>query len=204
MLILVRHAQSQANVDGVLAGRSDTELTERGREQARALVEALRGAELLLSSPLSRARETAALAIPHLEAEIDEAFVEQDYGRHDGIKMSDVPRDEWRAFRGSHDEGLGGGESTSMVDARVHARLETLFGEHVELLESLTRHLVVVSHVTPIKSAVVWALDVPGRTSWRLRLDNASLTMIGQRENGPYLILYNDTSAWRDCDASKR
>ena len=111
--------------------------------------------------------------MPHLEAEIDQAYVEQDYGRHEGIVMSDVPRDEWRAFRDSHDVGLGGGESTSSVDARVRARLETLFGEHVELLESPTRHLAVVSHVTPIKSAVVWALDVPGRTSWRLRLDNA-------------------------------
>ncbi len=197
MLILVRHGQSTANAAKLLVGRTDAELTAMGREQAAALSGSLESAGALLASPLVRARETARLAVPHLAAQIDDAFVEQDYGTYDGRSDTEVPREEWAAFRSHHDATLGGGESLADVDARVHARLNDFLADATSLLHDAHRHLVIVSHVSPIKSAVTWALGVPGSVAWRLRLDNASLTTIAVRASGPFLVSYNDVSARR-------
>lgn len=195
MLVLVRHGQSEANVAKILAGRHDSVLTNRGRDQARTLVDRLGGAQLVYSSPLQRTRDTAALAVPHVTAELDQAFLEQDYGSYDGCALAEVPRSEWQQFRSGHDVALGGGESLADVDARVYERLEQLTNQYGSLVADSEQHLVVVSHVSPIKSAVTWALGIPGSTAWRMRLDNASLTTIGLRDGRPFLASYNEAVA---------
>ncbi len=197
VLILIRHGQSTANVAALLVGRTDVELTERGREQASALADCLGEVVRVISSPLQRAQQTARLALPHLECGIDDAFIELDYGDHDGRTIAEVPPDEWRNFRDSHAASLRGGESLADLDARVHARLNEFRHDDHSLIHDPRQHLAVVSHVSPIKSAVAWALGVHGSLAWRLRLDNASLTTIAVRDSGPYLITYNDVSARR-------
>ncbi len=194
MLILIRHGQSTANAEGLLVGRLDVPLTEMGRAQASALDGALVGVEDVLSSPLLRARDTAALAVPNLSAGEEPAFIEQDFGLYDGHKDADVPRDEWRAFQESHTHRFGGGESLADVDERVHARLEEWRQDADHLIHDPHRHLVVVSHVSPIKSAVAWALGVGGHVAWRLRLENASVTTMSVRGSSPFLVTYNDVS----------
>jgi len=204
VLILIRHGQSTANAAGLLVGRTDAALTDTGRQQARDLAAALRSVVAGASSPLARARETAALALSHLEITDELAFIEQDYGSLDGAAMSDVPAHQWAAFRSTHDAALGDGESLADVDARVHARLEAMREDDRSLLHDPERHLAIVSHVSPIKSAVAWALGVHGSVAWRLRLDNASLTTIGVRDAGPYLVTYNDVSARRGTPGATR
>ena len=109
--------------------------------------------------------------------------------------MSELPAEELASFRADHGASLGGGESLRALDVRVHARLKELMDEPDSLLRSRDEHVIVVSHVSPIKSAVTWALGVPGTVAWRMRLDNASITTIAVRETGPYLLTYNDVSA---------
>jgi broad specificity phosphatase PhoE len=77
------------------------------------------------------------------------------------------------------------------VDERVRAELEILFADESSLLHSPKEHLAIVSHVSPIKSAVAWALGVPGSIAWRMRLENGSLTMLGARGHTPQLIRFN-------------
>jgi broad specificity phosphatase PhoE len=195
VLILIRHGQSTANAQSLLVGRTDAELTDRGRDQARALAHALVDVEVVLSSPLRRARETAELALAQIPVEIDESFIEQDYGLYDGRAMAEVAGTEWNAFRSSHEATLGDGESLADVDDRVHLRLEQWRNDPSSLIHDARRHIAVVSHVSPIKSAVAWALGVHGSTAWHMRLDNASITTIAVRESGPYLVTFNDVSA---------
>lgn len=197
MLILIRHGQSTANADGLLVGRLDVSLTDQGREQAAALAGMLDGVVAARSSSLQRARDTASLAMPGIVSDIDDAFIEQDFGIYDGVRDKDVPAEVWRAFRESHDEPFGGGESLADVDARVHARLDQWHEDPSSLLHDPHRHVAVVSHVSPIKSAVAWALGVGGHVAWRLRLDNASVTTISARSGSPYLLSYNDVSIRR-------
>jgi broad specificity phosphatase PhoE len=191
MIHLIRHGQSTSNAENILVGRGDTPLSDLGRSQALALRPYLTNVAEVWSSPLQRARETASLAIPNLEAKIVDAFIEVDYGSLDGQPLSIISGEEWRSFEHDHDRAFGGGESLHQVDARVHAALDELFAESHSLLHNPERHLVIVSHMSPVKSAVAWALGVPGSVAWRTRVSNASISSITIRSGTPSLMHFN-------------
>ncbi len=191
MIHLIRHGQSTSNATNTLVGRGNTPLSDLGRQQAIALRPYLLDVCEVWTSPLQRARDTAALAIPHLEATVDESFIEVDYGNLDGQPLSIISSDEWRAFEYDHDKAFGGGESLHQVDQRVHAALEALYEDKESLLHDPDRHLVIVSHMSPVKSAVAWALGVPGSVAWRTRVSNASISSITIRSGSPSLMHFN-------------
>jgi probable phosphoglycerate mutase len=143
------------------------------------------------TSPLQRARATAALAVPDRAAIVKASFIEVDYGSLDGQPLSVVSEAEWRAFEFDHDMAFGDGESLAMLDVRVHAELDALCADPTSLLHHPTSHLVIVSHMSPIKSAVTWALGVAGSVAWRMNLSNASITTIATRSSTPMLVNYN-------------
>ena len=91
MLILVRHGESTANAAGLLVGRQDAPLTERGLDQAHTLGPVLANITRVISSPLARARATADALGTGLPVEIDERWVEIDYGEFDGEELGSVP-----------------------------------------------------------------------------------------------------------------
>lgn len=191
MIIFVRHGQTTANAQRLLVGRSDPALTELGERQARALTPYLDDVVEVWVSPLSRARATAALALPHVTSVVSAAFVEVDYGSYEGRSIDVMASDEWLLVMRDHDAPIGGGESLASVDRRVHAVLESLRDDASSLLYDPTHHLAIVSHVSPIKSAVAWALGVPGSVARRLRLDNGSMTSVFARNSTATLVNFN-------------
>ena len=191
MIALVRHGQSTTNAEGLLVGRSDPHLTELGERQARALAPWLNDVSEVWVSPLARARETAALAMPGRRTVVKDAFIELDYGTLEGQSAATMAGENWRALELAHETRFGDGESLAAVDERVRAELEVLFADESSLLHSSSEHLAIVSHVSPIKAAVAWALGVPGSIAWRMRLENGSLTMVGARGHTPQLIRFN-------------
>ncbi len=191
MIALVRHGQSTTNAEGLLVGRGDPHLTELGQRQARALAPWLEDVAEVWASPLARARETAALAMPGRLVVVKDSFIELDYGALEGQSSAALSGDRGQAMASAHDSRFGGGESLAAVDERVRAELGTLFADESSLLHSQSEHLAIVSHVSPIKSAVAWVLGVPGSIAWRMRLDNGSLTMVGARGQTAQLICYN-------------
>jgi len=191
VIALVRHGQSTTNAEGLLVGRSDPHLTELGERQAKALAPWLKDVKEVWVSPLTRAYETAILAMPGRPTFVKESFIELDYGALEGQSAATMAGGEWREMEHQHEMRFGGGESLAAVDERVRAELEALFGDETSLLHSTTEHLAIVSHVSPIKSAVAWALGVPGSIAWRMRLENGSLTMLGSRGHTPQLIRFN-------------
>jgi broad specificity phosphatase PhoE len=195
VIIFVRHAESTMNAEGLLGGRSDPPLSALGETQARRLAPLLVDVAEVWVSPLQRARQTAALALPSLEATVNEAFVEVDYGDLEGQPFSVLVAERARTPDFGHTVAFGGAESLASVDRRVHRELDALLADTSSLLHSPSRHLAIVSHVGPIKSATVWALGVAGSTAWRTRLDNASLTTVGVRADVPQLIRFNVVSA---------
>jgi len=191
VIIFIRHGQTTTNAQSLLVGRSDPPLTELGERQARALAPYLRGVRDVWVSPLVRALSTAALALPDLTPVIREPFIEVDYGELDGQPLSVLTGEQWRAFEHDHDIAFGGGESLASVDQRVHEELDALLGDQSSLLHSSHEHLAIVSHVSPIKSAVIWALGVSGSVTWRMRLNNGSLTTVATRSGVPSLVNFN-------------
>jgi probable phosphoglycerate mutase len=191
MIYFVRHGQSTTNAQGLLVGRSDPELTDHGRAQARALRPWLEGVEQVWTSPLRRAHETAMLAVPDVTPIVVHDVIEVDYGILDGTPLAHVTEEQWRAFEADHNVAMGGGESLHEVDRRVQGLLGREVDNPESLLWSADRHLLIVSHVSPIKSAATWAMGVPGSTAWRMRIDNGSLTAIGARRGTPTLVHAN-------------
>lgn len=198
MLILVRHGQTAANARGLLLGRADPPLTETGLRQARALAAALPRPARIVSSPLLRARHTAAVlagAAPGQApdpgeapgVEVDPRWIEMDYGELDGRPASALDERAWREWRQDPDFVPAGGESVAAVCTRVRRAC-------LELADAAARDdVVVVSHVSPIKAAVTWALGVSGEVAWRMFLADAAVCRIDTTGPVPLLLAFNDT-----------
>ncbi len=192
MLILVRHGESTGNAARLLLGRQEAPLTERGRAQARSVGAALPKVGSVVTSSLGRARETAAAWDLDQPATVDDRWIEVDYGVHDGQPLTDVPADVWRSWRADPDFVPEGGESLASAGLRVRAACEELFAMKGAGARA-DEPVVVVSHVTPIKLAVCWALGLGDEGTWSLYLANASITSIDWGPVGPVLHQYNHT-----------
>lgn len=193
MLILVRHGQTAANAGGLLLGRADPPLTETGYRQARALAATLPRAARIVSSPLIRARQTAAVlagaacVVPDATAvEVDPRWVEMDYGDLDGQPATALGEQSWQAWRQDPDFVPAGGESVAAVCARVRQACAELAGD------AARGDVVVVSHVSPIKAAVTWALGVGDEVAWRMFLADAAVCRIDTTGPAPLLLAFND------------
>jgi len=126
-----------------------------------------------------------------LPVEVDDRWVEVDYGDYEGIALSEVPTEvtsRWRADPGFHPPG---GESLSEVGARVRGACDELF-ERAGHGGRGDADVVVVSHVSPIKAAVAWALGTGDAVAWRLQLSNASITRVAWGMDRPVLLGYNE------------
>jgi alpha-ribazole phosphatase len=187
MLVLVRHGQTEANARGLLLGRADPPLSELGRRQARALAAMVPSEARVVASPLARTVETASAF--GRDVELDERWIELDYGTFDGRPLTEVPAEVWRAWRSDPHYVPGGGESLAELGLRVRAACEEL------LDEARDRDVVVVSHVSPIKAAVAWALGAGDDASWRMFVQVASVARVGIDRFGPSLRSFNEAPA---------
>ena len=187
MLILVRHGQTAANRSRLLLGRSDVPLTDLGRAQAAstsAAVRATGNVAAVVSSPLIRARETAACF--GLPVEIDERWIELDYGGFEGRPLAEVPASLWAQWRADAELVPDGGESLAACGRRVRSACEDLRDR------AASDDVVVVSHVSPIKAGVAWAIGANDDVAWRLHCDVASITRIAVGGGPPVLRSYNE------------
>jgi broad specificity phosphatase PhoE len=190
LISFARHGQTAVNAGGRLQGRLDEPLTELGVAQARVLADVF-GSEpvaRVVSSPLMRARQTAeAIAARHAcTVEIDERLIELDYGAWDGVRLADIAPEDWAAWRADPGFAPPDGESLVAVNARVASFCTDVLGDDL---------VVAVSHVSPIKAAVCYALGIDERATWRMQLGLASVTRVaGRPDRGPYLLSYNETA----------
>lgn len=172
MLYLVRHGRTAHNENGRLLGRLDVSLDDVGVRQAESLgrCDSLHRATRVVSSPLARARHTAAALGPPVT--VDDRWTEVDYGSYDGLPLPEAA-DLWRLWAGDLAHTPEGGESLASVGSRVREACTELWPE------ASVADVVVVSHVSPIKAAVAWALGVGDEICWRMFLDVASVTCVG-------------------------
>jgi broad specificity phosphatase PhoE len=185
VLILVRHGRTALNAAGRLQGRIDERLDDVGRKQARIVAEHIGPIDVLVSSPLRRATETAeAFAIPY---ETDDRWIELSYGIFEGVAIADTPSEAWEAWQEDLHYVPSGGESLAQLDLRVRDACEDLGRLAADA------DVAVVTHVSPIKSAVAWALGATIAISWRSHLSPASICRIDMRRRGPVLTAFNET-----------
>jgi ribonuclease H / adenosylcobalamin/alpha-ribazole phosphatase len=198
--LLLRHGQTALSAERRFAGRGDIPLTDLGHEQAAAAAAALAqrgGIDLVVASPLRRTLETArsVAAATGVPISVDDGLVETDFGSWEGMTFGEVMArwpDEIAAWMADPEVAPPGGESFAAVGARVNAALDRI------LAASAGQTVVVVSHVTPIKSIVCRALLAPAAALFRFHLDVAALSEAAWFADGPALLRsLNDTAHLR-------
>ena len=209
-VILVRHGVTPHTVDKRFSGglaSANPGLSDDGRDQIRAVADWLGlladRVDAVIASPVRRTLESAEIIAAALgrEVEVEPGFAEMEFGSWDGMTFAEVGErfpDDLKAWLGSLDVAPGGGESFRVVEQRVLAGLERVLEEHAG------RTVVVVSHVTPIKTLVAHALDAPLDAVYRMELTPASVTVLNWYDGRPSMRLYNALPPGRDPLATPR
>ncbi|MFD4442847.1 bifunctional RNase H/acid phosphatase [Nocardia sp. NPDC058519] len=196
-LLLLRHGQTALSVERRYSGRGNPPLTDLGREQverAAKMLAAKGDIAAVVSSPLQRARSTAEAAATALDVplRILDGLIETDFGDWEGLTFTEAAQRDPIL----HSDWLGdssipapGGESFD----QVRERIEGVRRDLVALYPG--QNVVVVSHVTPIKTLLQLALGVGPSLLYRLHLDLASLCIAEfYPDGGASVRLVNDTS----------
>lgn len=175
LVVLVRHPETEANVAGLLVGRTDSPWTSRGHEQAQQVVSQLAefGVTDIVTSPLDRAVKLAEKIAEHHNLEVvhDARMIEIDFGSFEGRSYRDMHLQISEDFDNALDLSIGeGGESRRDVDARISGFVHELMdGEGVT---------VVVGHGGTIRSALTQLLCLDANQCWSFNIRNASIVVI--------------------------
>jgi broad specificity phosphatase PhoE len=186
-LVLVRHGQTEWSRDGRHTGRTDLELTEEGRSEAkraRALVDGFSFARIL-SSPLRRALDTCRLAGFGDRAETRGELLEWDYGEYEGLRTAEIREDRpgWVLWR----DGCPGGERAEDVGARADRLLAELDGASGEVA--------IFGHGHMLRVLTARWLELPPAAGARFVLGTATLSVLGYEHEWHAIRTWNAGSA---------
>ncbi|QHC21356.1 bifunctional RNase H/acid phosphatase [Streptomyces sp. GS7] len=201
--VLLRHGETALTPEKRFSGSggTDPELSAAGRRQAEATAAALaaRGTiQAVVSSPLRRCRETADAVAARLglDVRVEDGLRETDFGAWEGLTFAEVRErfpEDLDAWLGSVKAApTGGGESFAATARRVAVARDKLLARYAG------RTVLLVTHVTPIKTLVRLALGAPPESLFRMELSAASLSAVAYYADGnASLRLLNDTSHLR-------
>ncbi|WP_122818021.1 bifunctional RNase H/acid phosphatase [Nocardioides pantholopis] len=183
-LVLVRHGVTAHTIEKRFSGglaSANPGLSDEGRDQVRATAQWIapiaEQVDAVVASPVRRTQESAEIVAEVLGAKLllEPGFAEMEFGHWDGLTFGEVAErhpEELDAWLGSLDAAPPGGESFRVVEERVLGGLQRVLDEHAG------RTVVVVSHVTPIKTLVAHAVDAPLDAVFRMELSPASVTVV--------------------------
>ncbi|MEY2431896.1 MAG: hypothetical protein QOC92_1621 [Acidimicrobiaceae bacterium] len=181
-LFAVRHGETEWSLRGQHTGRTDVPLLDVGRERAKKVGEFLSGRTfaLVLTSPFSRARETAALAgFP--DATVVDDLREWDYGDYEGLKTLDIRKDRpgWFLW----DDGVPDGETIDEVAARAD--------RVIQRVRQVDGDVLVFAHGHILRVLAARWLDQPPGFGRHLILSPATLSILGYEREAPALETWN-------------
>ncbi|GAA1717547.1 bifunctional RNase H/acid phosphatase [Streptomyces yatensis] len=201
--VLLRHGETPLTPEKRFSGSGGTDpgLSDVGRHQAERVAAALaaRGTiQAIVTSPLRRCRETADAVARRLglDVRVEEGLRETDFGAWEGLTFAEVKErypDDLEAWLASSKVApTGGGESFAAVTRRVALARDKLIARYTG------RTVLLVTHVTPIKTLVRLALGAPPETLFRMELSAASLSAVAYYADGNASVrLLNETAHLR-------
>ncbi|WP_093602744.1 bifunctional RNase H/acid phosphatase [Lentzea waywayandensis] len=196
-VILLRHGQTRLSVDRRYSGRGDHPLTELGLEQAEraaARLSKMDGVAAVISSPLQRAQQTAGKLADRIGLDVvtHQGLIETDFGTWEGLTFAEASAQDpevHRRWLGDTSVKPPNGESFDEVHARVRKARTDIISRYGG------KTLVLVSHVTPIKTMLRQALDVGPQFLFRMHLDLTGISIAEFYPDGHASVkLVNDTS----------
>ena len=193
-ILFVRHGQTPST-GKILPGRAaGLHLAETGVAQARKAAERigeLKQVDALYTSPLERARETAApiAKITGQRARVERGLLECEFGEWTGAELSKLmKKPEWQTVQRSPSSfRFPGGESFSEMQHRIVSTLDRLRAAHPG------GTIVCVSHADPIKAAVANALGTHLDLFQRIVISTCAVSVIAWSPGGPAVLAVNST-----------
>lgn len=195
-LFLVRHGITEWNHNGLYQGQLDVPLSSKGRLQITALRERLRDEQFTVcySSALARARTSAEILLEeHFCPLLETADLnEMSYGAWEGLSRTQIIErfpEAWAHYVADPNRHAPpDGESRRDLQRRVERVLDAIAREYPD------GTVLVVAHGGSLRTIVSYYLNLGPSDVWKLRLDNASLTVVEVYEDGGVLSLFNDTA----------
>lgn len=195
-LLLVRHGQTEFNAMKKFAGFLDVPLSQVGRWQMEKLRDRLASVpiDVICSSDLKRSRESAEIIVDDrkIDVVLHSELREINYGKLEGMSFDEIsqlfPSVAKSLIKRDSDISFPDGECFRDLEMRVRLFLEKLplYGENANIL--------IVSHSGPLLALVCFLMKAGMDSWWRLRMDNASLSIIETYPEINILTLFNDTS----------
>ena len=189
-LVLARHGETAWSKSGQHTGRTDIPLTDVGREQARRLGTAFAGRSFsrILTSPLSRASETARLAGFTSDVVVDSELQEWDYGVYEGRRRVDIAADEpgWTVW------------SRPITDGESLAELGERADRVIERLLPIGGDVLVFSHGHFLRVLAARWIEAPALLASRLELATATISELGWETDRRVVEIWNAAGHLRD------
>jgi 2,3-bisphosphoglycerate-dependent phosphoglycerate mutase len=188
-LWLIRHGETDWNIEGRIQGFSDRPLNAKGRRQAELLAARLAPTpfDAVYASDLDRAHATARTALPCAEVRLDPRLRELSYGIFEGKTWTGLDADEAAAARHWSEDRFGrripGGESYGDLMDRIAAFRDDL---------PERGRVAAFSHGGTIRSALYGVLGRPTPGAWRVDIDNTSITRLRFDARGVTVVTIND------------
>jgi broad specificity phosphatase PhoE len=184
---LVRHGETEWARLGRHTGRTDIALTENGREQARDLGRRLDGHAfgLVLTSPLSRAADTARIAGYADVAVTDDDLMEWDYGALEGRTTAEIRGDipDWTIWRGPWPNG----ETAQQVRRRADRIIGRIRGPEI------SGDVLVFAHGHLLRVLAARWLGLAPAAGGLFELGTATLSILGSERDTPTIELWNES-----------
>lgn len=194
-IMLIRHGNTDWNVEEIFRGRADVELNETGIKQADLLAKYLEcmPMEAVYSSPLKRAFKTAEIvAAPHhMDTMPCQELIDFDYGEWQGLSHDTVKKRyrtlyaEW--LNNPHLAKFSKGESLDDVSRRASSLMNQVIVKH-------QGSVVLVSHRVIHKVMICALLGLDNSHFWNIRLDTCGITTFVYEKSRFVLTRHNDTS----------
>ena len=205
-VILIRHGETDWNKEQVFRGRVDIELNQIGKEQARAVAEALKGVNIvaIYSSPLSRALETAKIigSYLNLKPKVDAGFFDFDYGDWQGMPHREVEKHYPDLYKKWHEEPhkltMPGGENLGDVRKRATRALSKL------LLRYDNQTVAIISHRVVNKVLLCAVLGLGNAHFWHVKQDTCAINVFDYTQDGFTIYKLNDTCHLKPIEDSLR
>ena len=174
MIYIVRHGQTEKNKANVLQGRSDVPLNEAGRQQAEEVRDRFREAgisfDLVYTSPLIRAVQTAEIIAGDVRQIVDERLIEMDYGPYEGMDLSNPAPEVLTFFKDFvHNPAPDGMEPLQAVVDRLGTFLEDIREEAAE------KSILISTHAIAMKGALEYLRPDSKGSYWSKYIGNCAV-----------------------------
>lgn len=193
---IVRHGETEWNAQGRIQGHTDIGLSEKGREQARAVARRLTEVpfDVAYSSDLSRTRETAQIVLGERSIPLHSTPQLREYnkGVFEGLTAQEYSLRYPELYQASlvndPDFAPPGGETIRQTTARMAQLVAQLRERHLD------ETVLIVGHGGSLRSLIVSLLAFPLEANWKFVMRNCALSIIYTYPDNAVLHLYNDTS----------